>query len=95
MLIVEIDDFPGQAVKLIEKRFLNVVAFVESGLLGCFVLGHKSIFIFLNMIYAKSLYLSSLRFKTPFSPLGSIFIEMRSWKAYDKDVSSTRHRDIG
>jgi hypothetical protein len=34
MYIVEIDDFPAQAVKLIEKGFFDMVAFVESGLGG-------------------------------------------------------------
>ena len=37
LLAVEIDDLPLQAIKLVEERLLNVVAFVEFKVLGCFI----------------------------------------------------------
>jgi hypothetical protein len=38
LLAVEIDDFPIQPGKLIEERFLNVVAFVDLDVYGRLVL---------------------------------------------------------
>ena len=49
LLAVEVDDLPAQTVKLIEQRLLDVVAFVEFDVLGCFVLTHQA-FPFLHQL---------------------------------------------
>jgi len=60
LFVIEVNNFPIQAMKLVDQRFFDMVAFVEFDVRRCFVLDHMFSFpfvyrfIFSDLAYEES-----------------------------------------